>query len=322
MNRREIIKSGILATGATLSTNFRGFRPLIDATNSESHPTVRLDIGELETYILSDGIVSLDSIQPIFAPNVSKDAVNKELKRLHIYQSKFEASISILLIKNAGKIILLDTGAGNHMGENAGRLIGALKTLSIKPTDITDIVITHAHLDHIGGIIDEQNNIVFPSAQYHIAEREYRSWTSEQYGATNDVGVLFARKVLNKIKDGLNFFQYGDILFSCLKTEMADGHTRGHTIFNIFSGEKSIKHIVDTFHTPLLIARPEWGTQWDADFDEAVETRQRIIDEGINDGTLFMSCHLPWPSLGYIDQVNGTPQWTIFPYANPLKITI
>src|SRR5690606_1222803 len=99
MNRREIIKSGILATGAILPANFMGFRPLIDVKNNESHPTVRLDIGELETYILSDGIVSLDSIQPTFAPNINKDVVNTELKRLHIYQSKFEASISILLIK-------------------------------------------------------------------------------------------------------------------------------------------------------------------------------------------------------------------------------
>lgn len=322
MNRREAIKSGILATGAILSTNFMGFRPLIDTINTGGYSTIKLDIGELETFIISDGIVSLDSVQPTFAPKVSKDTVNKELKRLHINESKFEASISVLLIKNAGKIMLLDTGAGNHMGENAGKLVGALKALNIEPTDITNIVITHAHLDHIGGIIDEQNNIVFPSAQYHIAEREHRFWMSEQDNSTNDAGVLFARKVLTKIKNRLNFFQYGDVLFSCLKTELADGHTRGHTIFSIFSGEKSIKHIVDTFHTPLLVAKPEWGTEWDADFDEAVKTRQRIIEEGANDRTLFMSCHLPWPSLGYIDKVKGTQQWTIFPYANPTKIVI
>lgn len=322
MNRREIIKSGILATGAVLSTSLMGFRPLLNATKNNTYSAVRLDIGELETYILSDGIVRLESIQPIFAPDVDKDVLKKELEKLHIHQNKLEASISVMLIKVAGKTILLDTGAGVHMGENAGKLVGGLKTLNINPSDITDIVITHAHLDHIGGIIDEHNNIVFPSAQYHIAEREFKSWMSEQHGATNDEGVLFAQKVLGKIKDRLVFFQYGDILFSCLKTELAEGHTRGHTIFNIFSGEKSIRHIVDTFHTPLLVAKPQWGTQWDTDFDEAVKTRHRIIDEGIKKGSLFMSCHLPWPGLGYIDQINVTPQWVVFPYADPTRITL
>jgi len=322
MKRREVIKSTMLATGAVLSTSLVSFRPFEVATAvKERYAPIRLELGELEAYILSDGVVRLESVQPVFAPNVDKAELKKELKRLHLKEDKFEGSLNVLLIKNQGKTILLDTGAGSQMGENTGHLVKALNTLNISTADITDIIITHGHLDHIGGVLDKDNKTVFSSAQYHIAKREYDFWMSQD-GTTGGSGVVLAQKVFNTIEDKLNFFDYGAILFSCLETELAAGHTKGHTVFNIFSGERSIKHIVDTFHSPFLISKPQWGTAWDTDFDQAVKTRQRIIDQGITQGTLFMSCHLPWPSLGYIDRLGDTAQWTIFPYTDPTRIKI
>lgn len=322
MNRREVIKSTMLVTGGVLSSSLVSFTPFKESNQQQCYAPLRLDIGDLETYIINDGVVRLPSIQPIFAPDVDKEKLTTELKRLHISENKFEGSLNVLLIKNEGKLILLDTGAGGKFGENAGNLIGGLKSIDIEASDITDIIITHGHIDHIGGILDQQDNFVFPSAQYHLAEKEYEFWMSEQDSSINDQGVLLAQKVFSKIEDKLHLFQYGTVLFSCLKTELAEGHTKGHTIFNIFSGEKSVKHIVDTFHSPFLVSKPEWGTAWDTDFDQAVKTRLRIIKEGTDNGTLFLSCHLPWPSLGYIDKVNGESQWTIIPYVDPTRITV
>ena len=330
MNRRDILKSGLLAAGGVfLSSELVSFKSQSKHTRKEQHITLRLDIGELETYILSDGIVSLNSVQPVFAPDIVSDLVTEELKNLHLQSNKVEAGINVLLIKKEEKLILLDTGSGYHFGANAGKLLGALNELGIEPTDITDIVITHAHIDHIGGILDKEDHFIFPSAKYYIAEQEFQFWMSEnpdfsksKGASSSDFSISFARSVLTKIKNRLNFFQYGDVLFSCLKSELAEGHTLGHTIFKIFSGDKSIKHIVDTFHTQLLVTNPEWGTQWDVDFDKAVKTRERIIKEGVNNKTLFMSCHLPWPGLGYIDKINDSFSWTIYPYFSPERVSL
>lgn len=330
MNRRDILKSGLLATGGVfLSSGLVSFKSQYKHIRKERHTTLRLDIGELETYVLSDGIISLDSVQPVFAPDIASDFVTKELKNLHLKTHKAEAGINVLLIRKEEKLILLDTGSGYHFGANAGKLLGALKELGIESTDITDIVITHAHIDHIGGIIDKNNHFIFPSAKYFIAEKEFQFWMSEhpdfsksKGASSSDFSISFARSILTKIKDRLNFFQYGDVLFSCLKSELAEGHTLGHTIFKIFSGDKSIKHIVDTFHTQLLVVNPEWGTQWDVDFDKAVKTRERIIEDGVNNKTLLMSCHLPWPGLGYIDKINDSFSWTIYPYFSPERISL
>src|SRR5690606_3245117 len=171
--------------------------------------------------------------------------------------------------------------------------------------------------------------LAFPKATYHIAKKEHDFWLSDRPDFSNskgdqasaDFNVSFARKMLAKISCRLRLFDYGQTLFRCLIPELAEGHTPGHTIFTIHSQGTSLKHIVDAFHSSLLVLKPDWRTQWDTDFDKAVQTRKKLMKTGAEDETLFMSCHLPWPGLGFIDNINGSYRWQIYPYADPRRIT-
>ncbi|GAA4806370.1 MBL fold metallo-hydrolase [Olivibacter ginsenosidimutans] len=332
MNRREILKSGVLATGSLLlSTERMGFKRIThDAVNGETYIALKLLIGELETYILSDGIISLASIQPTFAPGTEESRLTNELSKLHLSPKQMEMGIHVMLIRKEDKLILLDTGSGHHFGENGGKLIPSLQTIGLSPEHITDIVITHAHIDHIGGILNAEDEFIFPHATYHLAKKEYNFWMSEKPDFSNakgnqsaaDFNISFAKNMLAKINDRIQLFDYGQELFSCLIPELAEGHTPGHTIFTIHSRGKFLKHIVDTFHTPFLVSKPDWGTQWDTDFDQAVATRKNIMKEESENSTLLMSCHLPWPGLGFIDKRGKDFYWRIYPYFNPINITI
>lgn len=301
----------------------------MNQTKNRLPSPLRLDIGDLETYIISDGLVRLPSIQPIFAPGVATATITTAMEELKLSTITFEAGIQVMLIKQQDNLILLDAGAGSQFGDDAGKLTQGLEALGITPDAITAIVISHAHIDHIGGLLDKNDGLVFPNAQYYIAEREYRFWTSaapdfsRSKGVANkDGSIRFAQHVFGKIKDKIQFFTYGDTLFSCLRSDLAAGHTPGHTIFTIFSTDKSIVHLIDSFHSPLLVSHPQWGTQWDVDFEKAIANRLALSEKMAHEKKLFMSCHLPWPGLGYIEQVDEIFYWRSHPYFDPARISL
>lgn len=329
MDRRRILKFGALASGLFALPGLADAHAaeLTEVTN-QGH--IKMQLNEIEILLLSDGHISLTNPQPVFAPGINPGHVKKELRKIFLAEDKLDTAINVMVLKRGDRVVLIDTGSGYHFGQTSGRLLKNLEASGIKAKDVTDIFITHAHIDHIGGIIDKQKAFIYPNARYHLAKTEYDFWMSEnpdfsksKNPASPQESINFAKGLLDSIKDRLTLFDYDTVLFSCIKTELAHGHTPGHTIFTVFSGNKSIKHIVDTFHTPLLIARPEWGTQWDIDFGQGIDTRKQILESCYRDRTLVMTTHLPWPGLGYIGKNDqGSYQWISYPYFTPDRISI
>ncbi|ASW73617.1 MBL fold metallo-hydrolase [Chryseobacterium piperi] len=290
---------------------------------------IQILMEDLEVYILSDGSFGIGTPQPILAPEIEKEIVSDALKALYLSEDDYKLPISTLLIRKGNRNILVDTGEGYHNPKSAGWLQNSLTEIGIFPEDITDILITHAHRDHIGGILSREDERIYPNADYYISAQELNFWTSEEKDfsyskmpADSYPNGLLQKKTLSVIKDRLNIFHPGDILFSCIQTQAAPGHTPGHIIFNIFSGKQSITHIVDVVHSPLLIRYPEWGTRWDVNFDQGIATRKQVLEDCYLNKTLVTTCHLPWPGIGYIDKIQDQWQWIPKAFSDPFRIKI
>lgn len=328
MDRRKLIKTGLLGSLTLLS--LRGWTSTKTGYSSSKtlyNGYLTITFNDLELVVLSDGAIRMDKVQPTFAPLIDPKKVKKELRSLFIDDEKLHAAMNILLIKKDNQNILIDTGCGFHLGSTGGKLVENLKSYGIDPSEVDKIIISHAHFDHIGGIRDEKGNLIFENAQYYISEEEFNFWRSDNPDFSkckNPEGqkdnIDLARNTFSKINNKLSFFEYDKTLFSCIRPVRAAGHTPGHTLFEIFSGDRVLTHIADTIHSPLLVTKPEWGTQWDINFEEGIVTRERILSKLYENKDLLFSSHLPWPGLGYINMNNDHFQYIPKFYYMPDKI--
>jgi hypothetical protein len=102
-----------------------------------------------------------------------------------------------------------------------------------------------------------------------------------------------ARNTIAAIKDRLHLCNFGETLFNCISTDLADGHTPGHPVLEVFSEHQSFMHIVDAAHATFLLAYPEWGTEWDIDW-----IKVWLLEEGYTKTWPCLKaspfpCHLP-----------------------------
>lgn len=292
-------------------------------------PSLPIQIGKLKGYILTDGYFAAEGLQPILAPGIAPKLLSEEMRKYHLNEQNMEGPINVLLLEIDNRVILFDTGAGHYFGETAGKLLGNLAGIGLAASDVTDIIISHAHIDHIGGVLNAQGLPNFPNATYHIAAREYDFWFGDKPDFSNSKGdkvgkenIDFARAVLGKIEDRLQRFSYGEPLFKNIVPELAAGHTGGHTVFNITSAGHNLYFTTDLFHSPVLISQPAWGTAWDSDFDAAVASRQEILKKRATDRQAIMGCHLPWPGIGFIDQEAEAYTWKPFNVMRPDRLEL
>ncbi|PUV24473.1 MBL fold metallo-hydrolase [Sphingobacterium athyrii] len=289
---------------------------------------LKIPFDTLEIYILSDGYFDIGSYQPIIATDAAPADLQNELNRLHLPADIYEAPINVMLIRKNEQLILVDTGEGFYDKKNAGKLLHSLKSAGFGASDISDVLITHAHRDHIGGILTENDNLVFPNARFYISRTELEFWFAQEPNFPNSRrpefghgSVSLVKKILGAITHRLEIFDAGDELLSCIKTQAAPGHTPGHIIFTVYSGKLSITHLVDLVHSPVLISNPVWGTQWDADFSLGINTRKNILEQCHKQKSVVCASHLPWPGIGFIDRSHDQWQWTPKPYISPLLLT-
>ena len=160
MDRRRILKFGALASGLFALPGLADAHAakLTEVTN-QGH--IKMQLNEIEILLLSDGHISLTNPQPIFAPGINPGHVKKELRKIFLAEDKLETAINVMVLKKGDRVVLIDTGSGYHFGQTSGWLLKNLEASGIKAKNVTDVFITHAHIDHIGGILDKQKAFIY-----------------------------------------------------------------------------------------------------------------------------------------------------------------
>ncbi len=237
--------------------------------------------------------------------------------------------MNILVVKSKDRLILLDTGMGVFAGPTQGHLAKSLADAGFKTTDFTDVILSHAHTDHIGGLVDKQNTFVFANADVYIAKVEYDFW---QRAALDDFQkspvyqmkdfveqtITNIQTVLNLLAPKLKFINFNNGLHGVFSFELAPGHTPGHTLTTIRSKDEELLYIVDLIQSDaLLFAHPEWGFFGDTDLQQAVSSRLKVLQRLSTSKTRAFAYHLPWPGLGHVRQKETAFEWVPDVYATP-----
>jgi glyoxylase-like metal-dependent hydrolase (beta-lactamase superfamily II) len=293
-----------LGAGLTASTMLGG-KALARAPKlgTQSPYFHRFVLGGAEVTVVSDGPLPLGPPKGTFI-GASDDEIKKMLTDNFLSPDNIVLEQNSPIVNMGDKLVLFDTGMGasKAFGPTTGRQQKSMMEAGIKPEDIDAVVFTHAHIDHIGGVVDDKDKVLFPNAQFYIAQSDFDFWTDEgKLGGPLKDFVLHARKNLMPVKDRLVFIKDGQEFLPGIQALAAPGHTVGHHIFMIASEGKSFAFLGDlTHHQILLMEKPRMQFSYDTDPKQAADSRVRMLDMLAANKVAVLSYHYPWPGYGHV----------------------
>jgi len=264
----------------------------------------RYRIGTFELTALYDGIW-YRPITDKFIRNAPFHEVEGALADAFMSADKLATPFTTLVVNTGNKLVLIDTGTGGQIASSAGVLRDNLVAAAIDPKAIDLIVISHFHPDHINGIKDKDNGLVFPNAEIAVPDAEWNFWMDDANlnAAPPELKLAFRnqRRIFVDIAKNVTRFEPGTDVAPGIATLAAPGHTPGHAVFAIHSGDKSLLVLGDTAQHPAVFARhPDWQAAFDIDGDAAVATRKKLFDRAAADRMLVTGYHFPFPACGHL----------------------
>lgn len=257
------------------------------------------NVGDLTITAVSDGYLHasfdfLANIDPADASRMQEDAGIKDLTSIHI---------NCYLVCGGGRTVLIDAGAGGFK-QWGGRLKANLLLAGIQPSEIDAILLTHAHPDHVGGLMDASGEAVFPDAELIAHHREVAFWQDDGNMSRAPErargNFLVARQAFDGYRDRLRTFEGGEVLPGITAMPLP-GHTAGHTGYRLDSGDKSLLVWGDIVHFPQIqIPRPDVSIAFDQDAHLSAETRARLLDCVTAEQLLIAGMHLGEPGFARI----------------------
>jgi glyoxylase-like metal-dependent hydrolase (beta-lactamase superfamily II) len=311
LSRRRFLASGAAAVaGASILTgsDIPGAEAKAPLLKTQAPYFYRFGLGSAQVSVVSDGPLPLGDPGGAFL-GATKEEIAKMLSDNYLPTDNLVLEQNAPVINIGGKLVLFDTGMGiqKTFGPTTGRLIKSLGEAGIRPNQIDALIITHAHIDHIGGMVDARGRKLFAKAQVYMPQADFDFWTDEKkLSDPSDTIKLFvkvARDNLLPYREQIKFVKYGEEVIPGVQAIAAPGHTVGHTVYMITSDGKSMCFIGDlAHHQVILVERPKLEFAYDTDPKLAVQSRIKVLDMLAARKIPLMAYHFPWPGLGYVSK--------------------
>lgn len=296
LSRRQML-AGAAAAAVVGAAPAHAKAPML---STQAPPFYRFKLGSIEATVVSDGPLSIgDPVRTFRGP--TPEEVGKMMTDHFLPKDNVVLDQNALVINTGDKLAVFETGMSSvKRTEAMGRLAANLKLAGIDPKDIDAVIPTHAHIDHIGGIVTTDGTRNFPNAQIYIAQSDLEYWTDEKrFGTPAEGSARAAIKNLVPNRDRIVFYSDGKEVIPGVQAMATPGHTIGHTCFVINSGGKSLFLTGDLMHHVILIERPQMEVAFDTDPKQGVQTRIKAMDMLATQRMLTLVYHLPWPGLGH-----------------------
>ncbi|HEX5459410.1 MAG TPA: MBL fold metallo-hydrolase [Steroidobacteraceae bacterium] len=279
--RTPILLAALLCLGVTAAAR-------ADVRFAPAEPAARsFHVGALSVTALRDAQIIVANDGKTFGLGVGTDAVGKVLSAAGAPADRITLSANALLVRTGRRLILIDTGLGPRYH---GQLLASLKLAGESPGEVTDVLLTHPHPDHIGGLLDAQRQLAFPNATIRMASAAW-GWMKQHAPAA----------MVSSVAPRLRTFEPGARIAPGIRSLSLPGHTPGHVGYEITSGHSRLIDIGDVAHSSIVsLARPQWGIEFDNDRALARATREKELAALAKDGERVFAPHFPFPGVGRI----------------------
>ncbi|WP_050629218.1 MBL fold metallo-hydrolase [Bradyrhizobium viridifuturi] len=275
-----------------------------------------LRIGEIDVLVVSDGVLPLPS--KMLAHNADPAVRAAWLHDMFLPADAFDWALNVVMVRSGGKTILIDAGLGSdpdlHL-PRAGQTIKRLEAAGIDLASVTDVVLTHMHMDHVGGLlVDGVKERLRPDLRIHVAAAEVKFWEAPDFTRTDmpqgfpDALRATAKRFANEYRNNLWTFDEQHEVAPGVVVRRTGGHTPGHSVVRMASGGEALTFAGDAVFT-VGFDQPEWHNGFEHDPDEAARVRIRLLRELAESGELLVATHMPFPSIGHVAVAGEAFRW-------------
>ncbi len=279
--------------------------PAASASGSQAPGFYRYKVGDIEVTAIHDGF----NPRPLegFIRNAELPDVQKALQERFLPTDTLAIPFTTLVLRTGGRTVLLDTGIGDMGPPTAGRWMSAFRAAGFDPASVDTVIISHFHGDHINGLRLKDGNAVFPKAEVMVPAAEWAFWMNEERMGQAPEAMRGAfqnvRRVFGPMAKDVKQYEGGRELVPGVQAVAAHGHTPGHTVFAIQSGNGRMLVLGDSaIHPALFVRNPDWSPVFDMDADAARATRRRMLDMAASERMQVAMYHAPFPSTGYVSK--------------------
>ena len=263
----------------------------------------KITLGPFEVTTFSDGYIPLPTT--FVAPNVDAELRKAALAAAGQSGDTYNSPINVTLIKTPDDLILVDMGSGPRFVPTTGKLEEALVEADIDLADVTKVILTHGHPDHLWGAVNDFDELTFPEATYYVAEKEFAFWMDpdamKSLREDRQFFAVGAKSRLDALKERIQFVKEDDEIVSGVAIIETNGHTQGHVSAELKAGSDTLVVLGDALTHPIIsFEHPDWQPASDHIPDLAVKSRKRLLDRLHASKAKIIGYHLPPPGIGIV----------------------